>query len=126
MAAKPKLLNKVPNAVLGFTAAQDVSLTSGNQEISLLGYDGFFSKVNVGTLILAMLQARVADKLAAVLPVLSTATPGSVVRINPSTPKDGDLKTVKPQLAPTGEVLSGRYEVYVYVNNAWRLIFPRS
>jgi len=120
----PKSLTKVPAAVLGFQAAQAAITTNLNTGIGLVGYDGIYTKVVVGDLIQAMLAAKVAAKLAAVLPAYTTNVPGSVINVNPVTPKTGDLKTVKPSLDPTGSVISGQYEIHIYVGG-WQKIFPR-
>lgn len=120
----PKTFTKVPTAVLGFSAAQDVVLTNNNTGVGLVGYDGVFAKVIVGDLIKNLLADKIAAKIAAVMPNYSSGN-GSVVRINPSTPKEGDLKTVKPVKDVNGVITSGQYEVHIYVNSAWRQIFPR-
>jgi hypothetical protein len=121
-----KTLNKIPTAVLAFNTAEDVLLTNNNTGIGFLGYDSVFAKVVVGDIIKTLLASKVDAKLAVLTPPLNADTAGSVVRLNPTTPKSGDIKTVRPVLDQNGAIVSGRYEVYIYVNSTWRLIFPRS
>ena len=116
-----KATNPIGSELLASTPIEQV-IVLDNTKLSFVGPEGAIVQIDLKDVLLNILSQSLTTTYDN-----QTSIPtgdGTPVRINPATPKMGDLNIVRPVLGVTGGVMSGAYQVFIYLQSGWQQIFP--